>query len=469
MAKLPSMHDTLREEGYWWRPEKPDDQVAGTLTFSQDSGAELALVGMLGKLQDSFRHEYDAKVIHGVTKKGKPVSLIGCILRSRQLNWPGIATERYLANLLIVGYHLSDQDDAIFTGAWIRFEGIEKWLEHKPYDFSVDDEGKQLHLVVNRTRLSEFATWGEHKIVVGTNVDTNQTETDHLVSVESMIGIRTIEVQSLRWFRKQTSRIMNLASLCTGRHLPQLMLRLEGPRRNIGPNINPLTEVDIYVQLISRMREKGRDEPILSGVELVANDPLAVARWFEEYEKLEPVMNLFFAVVGAQDMFLNVRFLLCMQALEVLHRTISSDLLIEEEVHQAFVEALKDAVPASTPKRMREKLDGMLRFSNEPSLNQRLKALMAEVTQAFGEQPAGFGKAFVRSLVDTRNYNTHHSPELKDKALEGGDLHWANRRMILLLTVLLLMRIGVPAGQLKTALMRHGEFSQLWNRLGRPH
>lgn len=468
MAKMPSMRDTLHEEGYWWRPEHPDNKVPGTLTFNQEEGARLALLGLIGRIEDSFNPDYSVNVIHGFTKSGKPVSLLRSIQRGRQIKMPGITTESYSANLLAIGYHFTSQDEAIFSGAWFRFGGIEQWLEHEPYDLSLNQDTKHYLLDISRTGLTPVASWGDCSLLIGSNMDTKQTGTDYQVSVESMIGIRTIELRSLNWFHESSYKIANLASLSTGKHLPQLMLRLEGPRQNIAPGINPITDVDIYVQLTNPSDDKAKDEPIISGATLIAHDSACFEKWFEEYENLKPVMDLFFAVTGTQDMFLNVRFLLSIQALEAFHRAVSSDPLIKADEHLSIIEAMKAAIPDNTPKAMQEKLEGMLKYSNEPSLSQRLKALMTLVVEKFGGLPAGYDKAFVRSLVDTRNYNTHHTEELASKALEGADLYWAHRRMILLLTMLLLMRIGVPADHLKIAIARHREFSQLWNRPGRP-
>lgn len=468
MAKMPSMRDTLHEEGYWWRPDQPENQIPGTLTFNQEEGARLALLGLLGRVEDSFNPEFSAKVIHGFTKKGKPVSLLRCIQRDRQIKMPGITTENYSANLLAIGYHLTSQDEAIFSGAWFRFGGIEQWLEHEPYDLSLNQETKHYLLDINREGLTPVASWGDCTLLIGSNMDTKQTGTDYQVSVESMIGIRTIELRSLNWFHESSYKIANLASLSTGKHLPQLMLRLEGPRQNIAPGINPITDVDIYVQLTNPRDDKAKDEPIISGATLIAHDSACFEKWFEEYENLKPVMDLFFAVTGTQDMFLNVRFLLSIQALEAFHRAIYPAPLIEPKEHRAIIEAMSTAIPENAPPAVKDKLGGILKYSNEPSLKQRLKALMAYIVEMFGEPPAGYDKGFAQAIVDTRNFNTHHTSELAAKALQGADLYWAHRRMILLLTILLLMRIGVPADQLKSAIARHREFSQLWNRPGRP-
>jgi ApeA N-terminal domain 1 len=64
--------------------------------------------------------------------------------------------------------------------------------------------------------------------------------------------------------------------------------------------------------------------------------------------------------------------------------------------------------------------------------------------------------------VDTRNYNTHFTGSLESKAMDGGDMYWATRRIIMLLTYLFLRNIGVKAQDFREALERHREFRALF-------
>ncbi len=86
----------------------------------------------------------------------------------------------------------------------------------------------------------------------------------------------------------------------------------------------------------------------------------------------------------------------------------------------------------------------------------------------FGEEVHGFTDRFARKVVDTRNYNTHFTATLKAKAMVGGDMYWATRRIIMLLTYLFLKNIGVMAPAFRLALKRHREFEALFSRPDAP-
>ena len=198
-------------------------------------------------------------------------------------------------------------------------------------------------------------------------------------------------------------------------------------------------------------------------------NPKAVQQWFDQYEVFDPAISLLFTITGEWQMYASVRFLLAVQALEVFHRRTSGDTIMPENDFTAFADILTKTIPASTPSRMKEKLRGTYRYLNEPSLNQRLKSIADDLEAEFGVAPPAFDKTYRRKLVDTRNNYTHFSSELDNKALDGSGLHWASRCIVLLLTLLFLLRIGLPATRLAPFIERHQEFSRLWASVDNPY
>jgi hypothetical protein len=130
---------------------------------------------------------------------------------------------------------------------------------------------------------------------------------------------------------------------------------------------------------------------------------------------------------------------------------------------------LIDAIPAGAPEAMQKKLQNLYDFANEPSLMQRLELLISQIEDDFGEEVQGFSGSFARSVVDTRNYNTHFTSQLEKRALDGAGMHWASRRIVLMLTYLFLKNIGVDASSFRSALTRHREFEALFARAGSPY
>ena len=278
--------------------------------------------------------------------------------------------------------------------------------------------------------------------------------------------------QSLNWHLNRAVRLQELASLCTGHFLPLTSFELRGPDVELGGGGTRPGEVHFYARMI---HGEGRDEtkikrhtPIVTGPELNRFNPQAVQPWFDQFDAFNPALRLFFTITGAREMFTNIRLILAIQAIEVFHRRTSDETVMGEQKFIEFTQVMVAAIPPDTEPDMREKLESLYRFANEPSLKQRLRSIVASLTHAFGEAPGGFNSKFLRKLVDTRNYYTHFSEDLSARTLDGEGMYWGTRRVVLLLTLLFLQRLGIAASDIKPLLQRHREFAQLWAKADRP-
>ncbi|GEM_PF-1017971 len=474
----PGLYDSFTEQGLFWLAGKRDDEVPGTLAYDPENGAVLSLLGIFGEVHEAFGRALggsrdEEAVIHGVTMKGKPVSLLHAHDTKRQLNMPGIASETWTSNLMVIGAYITCSDEPIFPKCYFRFNEIETWLEHSPFTATHDTDAKTLNVFAEKPREMPFASHAEFEVsTVGGLYSNNKPDTRFAIDVISQMAITPPEPRSLDWHLNRAARLQELASLCTGHYLPLTSFELRGPDVELGGGGTRPSEVHLYARLIHG--ESGvaattkRRTPIVTGPELTRFNPQAVQHWFDQFEAFDPALRLFFTITSGGQMFTNIRLLLAIQALEVFHRRTGGDTVMPETEFASFADGMTAAIPANANPDMREKLESLYRFANEPSLKQRLRAIVASLTQAFGEAPGGFNGKFLRKLVDTRNYYTHFSEELSERTLDGEGMYWATRRVILLLTLLFLQRIGLAAADIKPLLKRHREFAQLWAKADRP-
>jgi len=468
MAQTFSLDDSFTHDGFWWVSDKPEDQVAGTLTFSQEEGARLQMLGMFGGMLAFNRDMNEQITIHGVSKNGKPITLLDAFVKNRQMSLPGIMNEQYYAHFLCVGHHFGSDEDDIFSKSFFRFERLEEWLVTSPFEREWEFDPTKLTVRVDKGQSQEMTEFTDHKIGKSSNMYSNLSSTEHRVTILSFLYCETDITRSLSWHFVVATRMQELASLCTGHYLPLTHLKLVlGSEQK---DSKRATEVEIFAQMQHPQTETRpkHEIPLFALTELLRDEDRAVENWFRQYETLSPAINLFFAITGERQMFLNVRFLLAIQALEVFHRRTSATVLMPKADFKKLRKRLADAVPDDAPSQMAEKLVGLYAFANEPSLMQRLTAIISEMTDDFGEEIAGFSGAFARSVVDTRNYNTHFTSSLEPKALDGQGMYWATRRIILLLTYLFMKSIGIEPKAFREALGRHNEFNALFLRAEPP-
>lgn len=464
---------SFTEEGLWWIKGRETEQVGGTLTYDPENGPVLKLLGTLRDIITSMDMAFGTaegadlhETVYGVTKNGSSITLLHAMNTNRQLNMPGIANETWKSNLLVIGYHLSDdRTEEIFSKSYLRFEAVEKWLGHKPFTATHHIDEKALTIRADKPREKHFADHEEFRVTtVGSLYSNNKPDTRYTIDVFSQIGVKPRVLKSLNWHFKTAAKIQELAALCTGHYLPLTSLELRGPEVGHGGGEMRPVEVHVYARMIHPEEESRpqHEAPVLTGPELIAFNPGALQVWFDQYEVFSPAIALFFTVTGQRQMFTNVRFILAIQALEVFHRRTSTAGVMPEREFDAFHEKLVQAIPDPGHANMKQKLGSTCKYLNELSLGQRLRAIVDKLTDDFGLKPPAFNKAYLRKLVATRNYYTHFSEELEDIKLDGGGMHWASRRMVLLLTLLFLRRLGIEANKLLPLLERHREFERLW-------
>jgi ApeA N-terminal domain 1 len=465
MVDLLSFQDSFSHEGFWWLPENPEDRVSGTLTFSQTEGPSLQLLGVFGGVLAFNREMSERTTIHGITKKGKRITLPDAFVISRQMNAPGIMNEQYRPHLVCLGHHFNTEDDAIFDKSFFRFERLEEWLDSAPFHETWEYDPPKLNLLIDKGRSEELTEFGNCKIGKSSSFNTgSSSRTEYSIKVLSFLYCEMSKPKSINEHFIVANRMQELASLCTDHFLPltHLSLRLHGT----GSADRPSQEVEIFAQM--QHPEAGsrpkHEHPLFSARELLAANDRAVENWFDQYETLAPAINFFFAITGEKEMFLNIRFLLAIQALEVFHRRTTEGPLMTKTEFQELRKRLTDAIPSDVAPKMAEKLKSLYNFANEPSLIQRLETILTTVNADFGETVQGFSDRFARKVVDTRNYNTHFTAKLEAKSMNGGELWWASRRIVMLLTYLFLKNIGIKAPAFREALERHREFKALFAR-----
>jgi len=142
-----------------------------------------------------------------------------------------------------------------------------------------------------------------------------------------------------------------------------------------------------------------------------------IGTWFRCEDVIRPALNLYFGNLYNRNLYLDNRFLLLAQAIEVFHRRTDNHTELSEEEFKARLTAIGAAVPE-----YEKWVKGKLSFGNELSLITRVNDLLgkhATRIERFIPEPEKFAK----KLRDTRNYMTHYTKTLEKKAAKGEALY----------------------------------------------
>lgn len=410
------LFDSFSLEGYWWTSgsgEEESTRVPGTLSYDPFDGAILRLFGVLKGFQ-ARANQGDEPLkpldLLGFTRDGKEVTLRKCLLKDYQDNIPGFPSESFRCQWVLIGGHIfSTDDECRFHSCRFSFDLLEDWLATRPFSqkrVGPATEGGTLEVS------ARFPPCLEHRIDnIGAMLSTSASIGSAGPAVRSFnIEFRQYLIlepdtpKPFAWFVEKVSRLRDLASLCYGRPIRLAKLTLFGDEYDRAPGYKTRQLFDLFFgQYRSYKVRKSTDffGPLLRFPQFMESGESPLSRWFETYGAIEPVFRLFFTTLFEDDLYLEVRFLLTVQAIEIFHRLTVSNRLVSPELFDAVRTAAIAGIAKSTPADLREKLESVLAFGNEPSLRQRLRKSVSIIEGEFGKAPFGLDKALISAIVDT--------------------------------------------------------------------
>jgi hypothetical protein len=127
------MQNPLEIKGYWWLPDSPDNKLPGTLTFSQEDGALLEIVGVFGT-ERTPRIEQPT-IILGTTQQGKPITLYKCLYSQWTYPLIGYGGGKYLVHFIFEGTQFDSEEKIAFHQLCGRYTDLDAWVNIYGFEF----------------------------------------------------------------------------------------------------------------------------------------------------------------------------------------------------------------------------------------------------------------------------------------------------------------------------------------------
>ena len=110
------MSESFEIDGIWWLPEKAEEQIAGTLSYSPAEGCILKLKGAFGNKIDTPDNKFKKyKFIYGEGFNGNAVTLEKC-MDKRFTSSGALVTQELLATQAYIEFRpINQQEIACFS------------------------------------------------------------------------------------------------------------------------------------------------------------------------------------------------------------------------------------------------------------------------------------------------------------------------------------------------------------------
>ncbi len=511
--------------GQWWIPNtsssgKPSTKRCGTLTFSHGEAIKLEIIGWFGEnaLPEDFSSDRTIEMIHGISTEGEVITLIGC--QRVGITVGQASAESYLINAVFSSKDawFAPNEPISFKSLILQFTHLHEWVGISGFEVPTQEQfgemmkGKKAEIVYKRPERPEPIKIKDYMLSINfghtlpgigpaTQKAVIEQTTSLIIRREDSAEIVLDELRTL------TAGIQNFLSLVT--FVPIYPTVIEGTAEVDQKKSKAVLRL-LYEPIGTRKASKElsqRDmlftyKDVAHVLENALNKMLVTER-----DRLEPVLNQFFAEYFSPSEYVEDRFMAAMRAIEAFHRrTCEKDYYVDRQVYlstyfKRLCEPIKDVVKdSSLPRNLRQSFEDTLKnkmsYGYQYSLKRRLDelfetsygeeflALFAIRTQEkeelerrlehvktesekeqkrkkwFQEQK----DSFIRKIVVTRNWFTHFDEEDGHRAIKSGqELAYLNLRLELFIITLLLGYVGIPLETVETKL-KHHKFDYL--RLG---
>jgi hypothetical protein len=442
--------------GQWWLPNEPENKIPGTLKYDHKQGAMLELIGSFENRKDRYKDKKPL-VILGTSSNGNKVSLHDCSLFSRQGIYQGFTTCSYFADMVFVGTHFHNTEDAKFRNINARYSCLDEWVDISGLSFT---HSKEEDVIIRYKKPDDIRVdiGGDFSIIITQVLHTEFARVQKKAGVEQkwIVRIETVHEASFESFY---SIIQHLQSfLCLAVREPVHVLDIEGETE-----ANKMTDINCYPPVGIFYKSPYISEPPESSLgwymlftyqDISADFGVLLRNWFEKADVLRPICGLYLGILYNPHLYLENQFLSLVQAIEAFHRRIFKGRYLPKSEYKKLVfTPLVNMIP-DVNRDLQESLKSKLGDGNEHSLRTRLNELLDKCGKIV-PQLLGNRRFFINKTVHTRNYHTHYDKKLYKYAAQGTELVSLTKKLRILLEVCLITQTGLDVKKAKDFFGRH--------------
>jgi len=441
----------FEQMGHWWLPgETREDRRAGTLRF----GTESVLLSVTPSFSDAWTRDSRVyPVILGQLNSGRIVTLVNGLMTNLHMVTDPLAggqleTEEVIVGGILQGAHLEEGLTARATGVQMSFDALPQWAfpgaNLSSHSEVVNEEGMTSTVLLSFPRAVtvplERATL-EISYSPRFRMEQDRFEGTRRVSIYVGFSDPLQLDEATQSFVMPIQQFLTFASSRPARGTFLSFARADDEGMAPGPGVE-FADIDWF----ERPGGASTRPMMLLPIARIGNRLNEVlARWFATRTDADSAFNLYWTVAMERQMPFETRFLLAIQALEVLHRrcfpaptTIST---VDDPRIQVIQAALDDR-PAIQDWAVRR-----LQRRRAVTLRDRLEAVV-DATGSTVQQ--ALPPNFIRAAVKTRNWLTHYDPNARDEAAQGEDLYRLTEWTLALFECSVLGLLGFEAAEVDT-------------------
>ena len=460
------MLESFEDTGEFWLPDAPTNRVGGTLSYSPGGRPTLRLAGSFRTLKEELDQLTQVgpapslRIILGRTAKARDITLYECREAGGtvDLEYGGAMEKQMEAFAVFKGVHFKTEEEIQFREITVQLSHLDEWanLFSLDSDRSKYDSATRTQTIVYQIPKPINAVLDDDwKISLGLEVHGprfSRPQTNINIQIKTCLTLTPPEARSFETYLEKLRIFSTFISLATQQPVYPLHLRGKLYRLNRDKDTNISSgpvEIIYYVPGLAKP-SKGLFPPFdMLFVLADIRDNLAfhVNSWQKTDNTIRPVLDLYFAQLNQEHMYLQHRFLSLIQAVEGYHRRRLSNEDLPQEKHENRIQEILSSVPPQH----KQWLAGKLKHSNEPNLSKRLSDICSIYNTIM--KRISKNKTWIQTAVDIRHDLSHQKDDSKTFSVE--QILTVSERLKLLMDLCLLAEAGFSSADIERLIERY--------------
>ncbi len=412
--------------GSFWLPDTPDRKLSGTLTIEDGGAPTLELVGRLDN-GHPFNAPRDYPRILGEVIQHGFVTLEESFLTYSGHHGSGAPYKNKVQPCLAVVGCAYDKDEAIlFDELRFSFEGLDEFLGISGFELNWPTAADSV-LKLKYTPQESRELWRNDNFSLHCEFDVSAPTTSLKraeVIQSAFLRLRSTKPVPLSHLTKWVHELGHLVAFAVDANiaLHSVTAYSTAIRREEGTKWEKMIPLPLYYASLTfapKVPEIREIDRLFKLADLPVSSQSAFDAWFRFHATNAVAANLYFTTRKTKFEYLNIKFILMAQAVEVYHRNSSTEKLMSTGDFGRLKKQMLEAIPEQYRRMVNEKLA----HGHHLNLSHRLERLMAPYEKLFGD--AATRDVTIKSIVGTRNHYTHWgNPANRDRF--GGLNLWTN-------------------------------------------
>jgi len=444
------MTDEKRYEGYWWLPDEVDNKVGGVLTFSPTDGVELRLFSALDDDQEKTRSSepVEFETVFGKTTENENITVKNTYRKNYKTFYAGgesMMQAEHRSSLMYQGMHIDSVPQ--FERVVIDYPQLFGWYGRSgiEIEFEESENESPVTTVQYQSPNSERAELNSIVLTLLPTESHSSSSGMEQISEDAQFIVEPDDgTLSLERIREIEARLQAFLTLSCGEEIHST--GLSGHLKSFN---NPFKSIEImYTRPNYKLSSTGFDinKYTFEFSDIEDRFESVMRTWFDSYERLKPVFDLFFSVQYNSSQYVQTEFLTLTRAIESYHRIDHNGLYLDPDEFSEYYDELVDSIHDDHDQSFKAHLkNGTFKYANEYSFGKRLRLLNDLFEHLIDTLPVDFSEV-IQPMVDARNDLTHQDMERGTPDPENL-IHYTNV-LRALIEMILLKEITIPDEQI---------------------